>query len=436
MSAYPKISLMWLCKTPRGWLRFPAVMNDKRREAKHGFVMEQGQLVEYPEGRWQTRSRENGKQVYKDLLTPNGKPAPNGGVAYSMWESEQRKVKTIVAQGGTLRKLHTIKTAGAAYVKYLQSKPAPVAAGQASLVVEEFERVCSSPLVKAVTPACIAAYRAALRKRKMSDRTIVNKDRRLRSFLRFAKVDVDAIMPSKDRPKHIKKLPHIYRRSQIDTIRAAADEYMGMVIDLGLMLGLREQEIMFSAFSDVDFERSVFSVTSKPDLGFIVKDKEDRQVPIPRVLLARIRERHDAAPDRKFIVGTKQNTPNSHLLRTLKRLAKKTGLNCGHCKGCLSELNECREWTLHSLRRTYLTNMLRGGVDLSTVQAFAGHADLDSTMRYLRPAESEDMQDAVNAIWGSVAGGQIGKQSSVKQGRTRRTDPGKGKAPRKRSQTV
>jgi site-specific recombinase XerD len=65
-----------------------------------------------------------------------------------------------------------------------------------------------------------------------------------------------------------------------------------------------------------------------------------------------------------------------------------------HCH----KLGECQEWTLHKFRRTYCTTLLRSGLDLRTVQAYMGHADLASTMRYLRPASSAEAQTRINAI--------------------------------------
>jgi len=79
------------------------------------------------------------------------------------------------------------------------------------------------------------------------------------------------------------------------------------------------------------------------------------------------------------------------------RLAKRAGLNCGRCDSCL-ERKECEEYTLHRLRRTYITTMLRGGVDLRSVQAYAGHRLLETTMRYLAPQAAPDAQAKVNAV--------------------------------------
>lgn len=56
----------------------------------------------------------------------------------------------------------------------------------------------------------------------------------------------------------------------------------------------------------------------------------------------------------------------SSLQGLLKRLAKRVGLSCGKCQGCASDLKQCQQWTLHKLRRTYGTTLLRNGVDLKT----------------------------------------------------------------------
>jgi site-specific recombinase XerD len=41
---------------------------------------------------------------------------------------------------------------------------------------------------------------------------------------------------------------------------------------------------------------------------------------------------------------------------------------------------------------------MQPGLDLKTVQKMMGHAKLESTMRYLRAAEAEDVQSAVNSM--------------------------------------
>jgi integrase len=173
---------------------------------------------------------------------------------------------------------------------------------------------------------------------------------------------------------------------------------MHLVIGIALKCGLREQEIMHLEWPDIYRRDRVLRVSSKPRYGFRVKDSEERDIPIPDDLLEELDKRHKLHPTGALVLGTKRRKPNSKLLRTLKRLAVRAKLNCGQCDGCKGQARECQEWTLHKFRRTYCTTMLRSGLDLRTVQAYMGHADLASTMRYLRPASSAEAQATINAI--------------------------------------
>jgi integrase len=234
-----------------------------------------------------------------------------------------------------------------------------------------------------------------MRKRGLSERTIANRHDRLKSFLLWCKVDT-AFMPEK--PRYEKTLPTIYTPTETAAILAAADDYMRVAILMGLKLGLRELEIAHAEWSDVHWQDKVFRVTGKPHWNFRVKDAEERDVPIPADVLETLRAWRVKHPKTRLIVGTESDNPNWHLLRSLKRLARRAGLNCGTCDGCKSDTAECELWTLHQFRRTFCTTLLRNGVDARSVQAWAGHADLQTTMRYLRPTAAKESQDKVNAV--------------------------------------
>jgi integrase/recombinase XerD len=211
-------------------------------------------------------------------------------------------------------------------------------------------------------------------------------------------VDVSFMPPA---PKYDKGLPTIYEPAEIKAIMEAADPHMRLVMLMGLKLGLRDLEIAHAEWTDIHWADSVFRVQGKEHWEFRVKDKEERDVPIPADVLDALKTWQEKHPKTRLIVGTQGRKPDYHLLRTLKRLARRSNLNCGRCPGCNSKSKECRKWTLHEFRRTYCTTLLRQGVDARTVQAWAGHADLQTTLRYLRPAAAKDAQDKVNAVtWG------------------------------------
>jgi site-specific recombinase XerD len=63
-----------------------------------------------------------------------------------------------------------------------------------------------------------------------------------------------------------------------------------------------------------------------------------------------------------------------------------------------AKLDEESFW-LHKFRATFATRCLWAGVDLRTVQQWLGHADMESTMRYLKPSRSQQVRAKVNAIF-------------------------------------
>jgi hypothetical protein len=47
-----KAVLLWYCRTPRGWRRFPVLLGRNNR-IRHTFVTDQGKEISYTEGRYQ-----------------------------------------------------------------------------------------------------------------------------------------------------------------------------------------------------------------------------------------------------------------------------------------------------------------------------------------------------------------------------------------------
>src|ERR1019366_4300059 len=124
--------------------------------------------------------------------------------------------------------------------------------------------------------------------------------------------------------------------------------------------------------SDIDFKHKTVSVKVKPDFNFRPKGWECRTVPLEEALAvaleARLRDRKPST----LVFPTRNGKPNNKMLQACKRIAKRAGLD------------DSQFW-LHKFRATFATNVLRGGIDIRTVQALLGHKSLESTMRYLQP---------------------------------------------------
>ena len=391
------VTLMIRYKDAAGkWRRSPAARGANGR-VKPGHALVNGKAIQVGDGTYDLRHTVDRKTVY----TPVGKKAV---------EADARRVrlentKAVVAQAAKNPDVEVIEKPGraslqdtaASYIKDAERRKANEAAEQARLVTAEFidlMRKRKKLFVDQIDREDIFRFHEALRDRKCAERTVSNKHARLASWLRFAGID-KAILPPV--PRYEEKLPTVYSSEQTRALLAAADPYMRVCILLGMKCGLRDQEMMHLEFRDISWTDKTLRVQSKEQWGFLPKTWEQREIPVPDDLLAELAAWQNSREGQTLVLGTKHHKPNTKLLRTLKRMAHRAGLNCGRCDGC-REINECQEYTLHRFRRTYLTTLLRNGIDLRTVQAYSGHKDLASTMRYLRPAAGTEAQAKLNAV--------------------------------------
>jgi len=406
MAKKNEVTLMWMCKTgkptregkpSKGWRRFPATYTVDENGIKvvnHGWVNDKGIKTEYPEGRYQLRRHVNGVPKYENIASQH----PRDATVIAERARKAALGQKIADRSSRGLSVPTRKAA-AAYVADLGAQQVSEAQQHARLVLKEFLPLCqSAPYVRFVTRDHLLAYHTALRKREQSARTIHNKDARVRSWLRWCGVDLKALrLPPK--PSFEDPLPEIYTPSELTGILEAADPYMRIVIGLALKLGLREQEIQYAEWSDIDWHHSTFRVQGKKRLHwtFAVKDKAQRLLPIPTDLKAELKHWHKTRPDTQLIVGNENDRPEGHLLRKLKQLSVKADLHCKNCEGCARKPPECERWFLHKFRATFCTKMLRQ-TDPKTVMHLAGHSQLQTTLAYLSPASGEELQAHANAI--------------------------------------
>lgn len=377
----------------------------KRREAargangrvKPGHVLEEGKARAVQNGAYELRTIVNRQPAY----TPVGKRAAEADAKRARLE---RTAAAIEAAKGTDVQVipasgrKTLTDTAAAYISDAEGRNANEAAEQARLVSSEFidlMRKKKKAFLDEIDRDDIFNFHTTLRKRGCGDRTVANKHMRLASWLRNAGMDPKQIPPM---PRYEQTLPDMYSSEQTRALLAAADSYMRICVLLALKCGLRDQELRHVEFRDINWDSRTLRVRAKPQWDFTVKTWEQREVPVPNDVLDALRSWQDERPGQTLILGTKNQKPNTKLLRTLKHLAKRAGLNCGRCDGCL-ERKECEEITLHKFRRTCITKWLRGlDGDVRTTQSYAGHKDMASTMRYLSPQSAPEAQAKVNAI--------------------------------------
>jgi integrase len=355
----------------------------------------------YPVGRYEIRKFVGKKTVY----VPIGEDATDALVALQK-EKQLLAAKNLLADVTTVQLVEepgrlVLSRQLRRFVTATQDRGSTVAAASYQRSGEEFLLVTGKVFADQITADDITDYHKALRKRGMSDRTVHNQHMNVMSFLRYCGLDTKKL--AKRAPRYEKTMPEIFEDDELGVFFASLTKPSDrLAFELLLKTGMREQEAMHIEWPDISDTAKTLQLRGKPQYGFKMKDHEQRAVPLSDDLMERLKEYRKAHPKTRLILGTKNGKPNTKLLLLLKGCARRAGLNCGHCDSC-RDRKECEHWFLHRFRATYCTKLLRDGNDLRTVQQMMGHADLASTMRYLRPAENATTQASVNAIkWFNV----------------------------------
>lgn len=271
----------------------------------------------------------------------------------------------------------------------VHSPEKPRTAQRYTAVMDHVTRILGrKTFMEAITRADIDDYKTARSAesseqhpdRRITPRTINYEIGVLRTFFYFLIRERNLPMgnpcanfkPLKDPRVKAKRRPPTYRQEELDRIFAECDEFEKTVFATLLLTGLREEEICYLTWSDLelaDADDATLRVSGEGKQGFTPKDYEERIIPIQSELVALLAKLPHRA---ELVFPTKTGNRQTHLLRRLKGIAAAAGVAGA---------------TLHKFRHTYATRLLESGCDIVTVQRLMGHSDLDTTRQYLDPDE-------------------------------------------------
>jgi integrase/recombinase XerD len=269
-----------------------------------------------------------------------------------------------------------------------------------------FLKVCTKTYLDEIGDEDVIAYVAALRSQGLSLRTIENRCTVLNAFLR--RHNFKDKVKKRFVPKATEKVVSAYSSAEVKAILAAATPEERILFRFFLGLGMREREVMFAAWQDIDFDKGLFKVTEKRDAGFKIKDREERLIPIDSQLLVELKKRYKLRIHDRWIFPTDRGLPDGHMLRRLQELGLREGLNCGQCRtrsgaSCRDHAC-CKQLGLHKFRRTYATLHHEQGVSMRTLMDWLGHSMLETTIRYLAAADagSQKIRLLVDQTWAAL----------------------------------
>jgi integrase/recombinase XerD len=167
------------------------------------------------------------------------------------------------------------------------------------------------------------------------------------------------------RPKKPIRLPVVLAEEEIiSLIQKTSNLKHKALLMTSYSAGLRVSELVSLKIVDVDSKRMMILVRQG-------KGKKDRMVPLSRKLLDILKEYFKQYKPKEYLFESEQNRApySSRSAQLILREAKaKAGINKGG--------------SIHTLRHSFATHLLEAGTDVRYIQAFLGHNNLKTTMRY------------------------------------------------------
>ena len=171
-------------------------------------------------------------------------------------------------------------------------------------------------------------------------------------------------------PRRERKLPLILSRDEVRALlEAPSDLRHRAMLAILYGSGLRVSEVARLKVADIDSARNVLWVRSG-------KGRKDRQALLPPKLRELLRcYWRSRRPTDWLFPGSRPDQPVS--VKTIYTACR----NAAHSARITKSAHP------HSLRHAFATHLLEAGVNLCTIQALLGHANLTTTARYLQVAD-------------------------------------------------
>jgi integrase/recombinase XerD len=377
-----EVNLTKRVQTPHGW-RYCRVLLAANGRVKPDVVIVDGKQESHREGAYYLEWREGARRVRLSV----GKDPADASARRLHKEAELNAVNNGVSIVPDGQNGH--RSLAAAVTEFLDEtkltkKPKTLAAYRTAL--NYFTESCHKLNLDEIERKDLLKFCAFLRDEKeQAPRSVHNKFENVMTFLKAN--GIRGLVGKNDWPRYTEEEPEIYEQEELDNLFAACDGEERLWYEFFLMTGMREQEVMYTHWSDINLTHATVSVSHKTDRGWTPKAYKEREIPIPAKLAKGLKAwKAKADKNCALVFPTAGCKPKLDFLDCLKAVAV-------HAK-----LDQDNFW-LHKFRATFATRCLWAGVDLRTVQQWLGHSDMESTMRYLKPSRSQHVRDKVNEIF-------------------------------------
>lgn len=409
----PKVRLYIRVRLSDGRSSYADPAWNRNRTLRAGYALVDGLQECHPEGVYYLRYLRDGKRRWHAV----GPDADSAIVALRNTEHDLQAVglgfhapKARPVEAGISAAPDSLCLAAAidAYLAEVRRFRAPKTISACERILTLFGSRLPGRRLEDITRKDLLDHMSFLKEEGLADRTIYNHIKRIGTLLKSH--GVVGLLRTADKPRYDEKDVEAYDSTQLEALFAAATPEERELFQFFVLTGFREQEVMYTTWKNIDFQGNVVKVRSKPEMGFRIKDNEERSVPVPDRLIDSLLKRKKRSNSMLVFPGP-AGKPNGHFLRILQSVAFRAGLNCGECvnksgQSCASK-PICSEWGLHKFRKTFATFHNEAGIPVSTLRLWLGHSDLSTTLRYLAAANlrSERTRSQVNSSFAMLSAG-------------------------------
>jgi integrase len=314
----------------------------------------------------------------------------DGTVAYNRQLRKQAEMDAqasgvVVVSSSAGPKLTPLAESIAEYLEEIEVSKKPKTFSAYSNSLKFFQESCTKKHLEEIDRRDMLRFSAFLRDEKEhADRTVYNNFDNVMIYLKVS--GNHRFLNKNDWPKFTEEEVEIYTKEALDNLLKVCTKEEKLWWTFFLKTGMREQEVIYMAWRNVDFERGTVSVRHKPEWNWKPKAYREREIPTSLSLIEELREICPKNPGKALMFPTGSGKPKMDFLHCLKACVRRAGL-------------DEEDYYLHKFRATFATWSLRSRVDIRTVQEWLGHRDIESTMRYLQPARGDEAREFMNQVF-------------------------------------
>ncbi|MFZ0135962.1 MAG: phage integrase SAM-like domain-containing protein [Candidatus Sulfotelmatobacter sp.] len=240
-----EVNLTKRVQTPHGW-RYCRVLLSTNGRVKPDVVFVNGKEERHPEGAYYLEWREGSTRVRLSV----GKDPADASARRLRKEAELNAVNngvSIVPDGQNGHRSLAVAVAEFLDETKLTKKPKTLAAYTTAL--NYFTESCHKLDLDEIERKDLLKFSAFLRdEKKQAPRSVHNKFENVMTFLKAN--GIRGLVGKNDWPRYTEEEPEIYEQEELDKLFKACDEEERLWYEFFLMTGMREQEVMYTYWSD------------------------------------------------------------------------------------------------------------------------------------------------------------------------------------------